>query len=432
VARYRLLALASAPLLSLAIAVPLAAVAAGPAAAASPPATSSTVAAQGASYLAGLINAAGFVPTSSGTADLNSTAQAILALHAAGVGGTKADAAASYLSTHVATYLGGGTAATDDAGKLAYAILVATATGANPTAYGTPSTNLVARLLATQNTYTTDGAVDAGLFGASDPTYDGATRQGLALAALHAAGVTNAAGSGWLVSQQCADGGWEAYRSSTTAACTAPDPVNFDGEDTNSTAYATEGLVAQGVTPTHAPQTFLHTLQATGGDFGYFGGSADPNSTGLVLQALAALGEDASGTSWAKGTATPYTALAGFQLGCGTTAPGAFFFPGSSAANLLATLQAIPGAAGAAFPLSARTLAAAAPSACPVVVRTSAPAAASTPAPTPSAAVEGTASQLPFTGSNDTVLLVIAALALLASGTAVVGLSQRRAGAHRP
>ena len=48
----------------------------------------------------------------------------------------------------------------------------------SPTSFG--GTNLVARLLATQRTTGTD----AGLFGAQDPTFDGAYRQGLALAAL--------------------------------------------------------------------------------------------------------------------------------------------------------------------------------------------------------------------------------------------------------
>ena len=59
------------------------------------------------------------------------------------------------------------------------------------------------------------------------PTFDGAFRQGLALAALAAAGVpkTNARVPGriaWLAHQQCANGLWEAYRSDTSMACLRP------------------------------------------------------------------------------------------------------------------------------------------------------------------------------------------------------------------
>jgi hypothetical protein len=421
VAHRRLLTLVSAPVLSLAIA----AFAAGPAAAAgvTPPAASTAVAHQGASYLAGLINGSGFIPTSGGTADLGSTAQAILALHAAGVGGTKAAAAATYFSAHVETYITPPASTPVDPGRLAYAILVAEATGADPTAYGTPSTDLVAQLVATQRT----SGADIGLFGAAAPTFDGAFRQGLALTALSAAGVTNVAGTTWLTGQQCSDGGWEAYRSSTVTACTAPDPANFDGEDTNDTAFAVEGLVAQGSTPVAATVTFLHTIQASDGGFGDFGGSADPDSDGLVLQALAALGEDASSPAWTKGTKTPYTSLASFQLSCATATPGAFFFPGSTAPSLFALLQAIPGAAAAPFPIAAGALAAGAPSNCPAVT-TSTSVAPIAPAPV---AVEGTTSTLPFTGSDDTALVVIALL-FLASGTGALGVSRRRAGADRP
>jgi LPXTG-motif cell wall-anchored protein len=48
------------------------------------------------------------------------------------------------------------------------------------------------------------------------------------------------------------------------------------------------------------------------------------------------------------------------------------------------------------------------------------------------AVVAGTTSTLPFTGSNDTMVLLIIALAFLGSGAAAVGVSRRRAGAHRP
>lgn len=398
------------------------------AASAATPAASTAVAQQGASYLVSQINSSGFIPLSGGGADLGSTVQAVLALHAAGVGGTSATAAETYLAANAAAYLGGGTAATDDPGRLARLIMVAVASGADPTAYGSTSINLVARLLATQNQYTVDGPVDAGLFGGADPTFDGALRQGLALAALSAAGVTNTAGTGWLVSQQCADGGWESYRTSTATACTPADPVNFDGEDTNSTALAVEGLVAQGVTAPVSPKTFLLAIQGSDGGFGFFGDAADPDSTGLVIQALVALGEDPSSSTWTKGSATPFTALASFQLGCSTATPGAFVFPGISGANMFATLDAIPGAAGTPFPLTASTLAPSATSSCVVAPAptTSAP---TTPAPT--ATVAATGATLPNTGGSDTFLLLIVAGVCVVSGAGSIAVSRRRTGTHQ-
>ena len=69
----------------------------------------------------------------------------------------------------------------------------------------------MARLLATER----QSGVDAGLFGTQDPTFDGAFRQGLSLAALAAAGITTgsqvSAAVAWLTHQQCPDGGWTSY-----------------------------------------------------------------------------------------------------------------------------------------------------------------------------------------------------------------------------
>ena len=129
----------------------------------------------------------------------------------------------------------------DGPGQLALLILDAHALGVSPTSFG--GTDLVARLLATQRT---TGA-DAGLFGVQDPTYDGAYRQGLSLAALAAVGTTSGAAvtaaESWLTGQQCGDGGWTSY---ITAAnpCNGK-PAKYEGPDTNSTALAVEGLEAQ-------------------------------------------------------------------------------------------------------------------------------------------------------------------------------------------
>jgi len=434
-AHRRLLALASISLIPAALVLTSALPAQAAAAPHAAPAASQAVAAQGAAYLAGQIGASGYIPSSTGGADLGSTAQAVLALHAAGAGGTKATAAADYLAHHAADYLGTAGPSTDNPGELAYLILVAVASGQDPTAYGTPATDLVSRLEATRGQ---DGKPqDAGLFGAADPTYDGAFRQGLALAALHAAGVTDTAASGWLTTQQCADGGWQAYRANTSVPCDPADAATFSGEDTNSTAMALQGLVAQGVTPAADALTFLRGLQNSDGGFGYTGGATDANSTGVVLQALAAAGVDAS--TWTKGTATPYSALAALQLSCSSSTPGAFDYQGPPAnANLAATLQAVLGAADAAFPIAPATLAADAPSECPSVTATPTATATTTTAaqaeasPTAAPSSPVTAGEmLPYTGSSDTWLLTGVGLALLVIGAAALVTGQRRTRAHR-
>ena len=53
---------------------------------------------------------------------------------------------------------------------------------------------------------------NVGLYGSSDPTYDGVFRQSLAILGLHAAGQTpDPTAIDWLLDQQCADGGFSSY-----------------------------------------------------------------------------------------------------------------------------------------------------------------------------------------------------------------------------
>jgi hypothetical protein len=202
---------------------------------------------------------------------------------------------------------------------------------------------------------TTHNSTDVGLFGASDPTYDGAFRQSLGILAETIGGVHDTAAINWLVHQQCADGGWTAYRSDLTKPCPATDLGTFTGEDSNSTALAMQALHAAGVTPTHDPLPFLHGLQSSDGGFSYIAGSGtDPNSTGVVLQALAAVGEDATGATWTVSGHTPVDALMASWLNCGSADPGAFSSPYSSGhGDLVAAVQAVWGAEGKAFPFTA-------------------------------------------------------------------------------
>lgn len=322
-------------------------------AATSPPSLpQATQAKAAAKWLATQVNANGYIPstTTPGAPDLDATANTVLALASAGVGTGKANSALTYLEGHVSSYVT--VSGSDGPGQLALLILDAHALGVAPTSFG--GTDLVARLLATQRT--TGG--NAGLFGAQSPMFDGAYRQGLALAALAAAGIRSGAtvtkAESWLSAQQCSDGGWTSYITSSNP-CTG-DPANFEGPDTNSTALAVEGLKAQhalGATAAAKALQFLTGAQDADGGWAYepnsatAPGSTDPDSTALVFQALLALGTPPSAPKLSK-AADPVAVLDSFQIASGSGA-GALAFPGISGPNLLATYEAVPALAGVTF-----------------------------------------------------------------------------------
>jgi hypothetical protein len=327
--------------------------------AASPTADPALAASYGGGWLAGQAHADGSFQLLSNTyAD---TATAALALAAAGVAPNQFQAAVTYLHDHVSDFLSAG--GTDDPGSLGLIIMAAVAGGQNPTNFN--GQDLVATLKATRDKRA------PGLYGSKDPTFDGATRQSLALMGLRAAATTDGPALGWLQTQQCPDKGWQAYRADTSAPCQATDLANFSGEDTNSTAVATQALVAQGAAaPQGNPLDWLKGAQSSDGGFGVLVGSAtDANSTGLVLQAIVAGGEAPTQGRWvtSKGS-TPDSALLALQIGCEGAAAdrGAFAFqPDQSGAlkpNGFATAQAVPGAAAKPFPLATGAPSQAAPS----------------------------------------------------------------------
>ncbi len=308
---------------------------------------------QGASWLARQLTPTGYVPSSTtpGQADLEATANTVLALASAGVDPSGARTALGYLGSHLNQYVTVGSA--DGPGQLALLILDAHALGVDPRTFA--GTDLVARLLATEQ--------PSGLFGSQDPTFDGAFRQGLSLAALAAAGVIGSPQAdtaiGWLTSQQCPDGGWTS--DITVANPCNGDPAMFVGPDTNSTALAVEGLAAQGaLTPPSAAKAlaFIAGAQDADGGWGFFpntagaAGSTDPDSTALVVQAAVALGQSPSGPLFVKSGGDPMSALLSFQF---TSGPGrgALYFPGSPTPDVLATYQGVPALAGVAVPFVA-------------------------------------------------------------------------------
>ena len=136
---------------------------------------------------------------------------------------------------------------------------------------------------------------DAGLFGSADPTYTGVYRQSLSLLALQAAGVTPpSVAVNWLLSQQCADGGFQGYTTSASA-CAAPDSTNYAGEDSNTTGLALEALSSLGEQlAAQKAADWLVAHQNTDLGFAYYPDQAtnanppasDANSTAIALIGL--------------------------------------------------------------------------------------------------------------------------------------------------
>lgn len=322
---------------------------------AAPPPSSAAVAAAG--WLAAqfdpttsLIESA-FVP---GAADGVESAYAATSLRLVGGNDSVAidavDALESIVDTTVVDTTG-----KDLPGPLARFILAAVSVGKDPRSFG--GTDLVARLEATLQT----SGANAGRFGVQNALYDGAFRQGLALAALsmvtpRPASIGVDGGSidelpavAWLRGQQCSDGSWMPTRDDLAAAC-AFDPATFSGPDTNSTAMSVLGLHAVGADIAVDPLPWLTSIRNADGGWsfdGKAGSNTDPDSTGLVIAALRALGTPAD-------TKTT-NALLGFQIGGEAPADqlGAFYFPfGEPEPNLAATNDAVLGLSTSVWPAS--------------------------------------------------------------------------------
>ena len=266
----------------------------------------------------------------------------------------------------------GGTAAPSGADlpeRLASLILLANTTGSNPRSFGEPGVDLVARAEAMY------GQVVPGFYGYQEP-WSSVQDQSLMVIALQAVGATPPTlAIDWLADQQCTGGsnpqsslgGWQASRATTGNSlddCSAPDPLNYSGPDTNSTAFAIQALQYLGRTaPLAAAATFLQNAQAasgpSAGGFPWFaGGDVDANSTALVLQAITAMGQIPS--AWSVGGATPLAVLESFQLSSPASDAGSLFAswnPGVP--DLLASYQGVWGLSLSAFPfpvLAGRTV----------------------------------------------------------------------------
>lgn len=188
-------------------------------------------------------------------------------------------------------------------------------------------------------------SLPSGLYGSTDPTYDGVWRQSLALIAQHGVDVEPAAAAvDWLAGQQCANGAFAAYRATPAKACDAKLMV-----DTNSTAAAVQALAALGGhdTATAKAVTWLKSVQNKDGGWGYApGGASDADSTSVVIGALTAAGD--APAEVLKSGKSPYDALLELSLPCAEG--GAFAYQpdkkGKLTANADATAAAVVGALG--------------------------------------------------------------------------------------
>ncbi|MGW3120905.1 prenyltransferase/squalene oxidase repeat-containing protein [Streptomyces sp. NPDC001107] len=186
-----------------------------------------------------------------------------------------------------------------------------------------------------------------GLYGTSDPKYDGVWRQSLALLAQDTVGVKPAAKAvDWLAGQQCANGAFAPFRADTAKACDAKLMV-----DTNSTGAAVQALAALGghESGTGKAISWLKSVQNKDGGWGYApGGASDANSTSVVIGALTAVGEKPDQV--VKDGKSPYDALLKLALPCDGDGSGAFAFQpdkkGKLSANADATAAAVVGALG--------------------------------------------------------------------------------------
>ena len=311
---------------------------------------------RGAQWMANQIRVNGGYLKNFGTPDATDTAYAVIGMRAAGVDKGASNLAVAWLKTKIGAKLRSG--GQDSPGALAEYIMAAVAYGQNPRTFGGngPNNNLVRRMLDTQHVTGTD----KGLFGAQDPTYDGAFRQGLALGALAAVHIPKTDrrivdAISWLKKQQCANGLWTSYRADTSVACPPADPNLFTGPDTNSTGWAVQGLTAWGVHSNDAGVlSSLDAIQSSDAGFPYIaaaGQASDPNSTALAIQTINAAGSAPSAGMWVKTNQTPVTALLKYQLGCKSAGFGAFQFPGTPGPNIFATVQAAPALTGKTLPL---------------------------------------------------------------------------------
>jgi hypothetical protein len=280
-------------------------------------------------YLASKQQSNGSIPAFS---PIGSTADAVLAIVAAGTGRDTMLKALGYLHAQVTA------GNVNTIGLRAKVAMAVEATGRDPRNYA--GHNLLREI---RSTIGSNGRFDtASVFDES-----------LALLALEGAGATPPATAvAWLAGAQCPDGGWQydepyvPFADDAHCLSTVSPGTDYFESDTNTTAYAVQALEAAGTTSfTHHPFAFFTSLRdLTHGGWVYTWGytTTDANSTGLVLQAYRAAKKTVPTGALGAIRALQYSACGAF----------AYSWNGSArtGADTGATVGAVPGLLLRAFP----------------------------------------------------------------------------------
>jgi hypothetical protein len=269
---------------------------------------------------------------------VGSTADAVLAVSAAGQGRAFRAAALSYLRAQVEA----GTVTTP--GLQAKVAMAAVAAGWNPRQFG--GMNLIAELrskIGPTGQIAGTGPFDHALVALALEAHRGAPPKGQPVRNM----------LGWLLAAQCPNGGWafdEPYDPATDDAnCFNGQPDDFFTADTNTTAYVVMALLFAGRDGWGTdPFDYFRAARDVGeGGHGGWGftpefSTTDANSTALVMQSFIAAGKRVP-----RGGAAALRAL---QHDC-----GAFAFTWDQTApgppDVGATIGAVPGLLEVAFPL---------------------------------------------------------------------------------
>lgn len=294
----------------------------------------------------------GVLQTAYGTesySDYGLTADAVLALAATGAGKTAAAEATAQLARHVGDYTGAGTDETYS-GATAKVLLLAEVEGVDPTNFG--GRDLVGQLQGLQaTTGTAKGRFsDHSQYG----DYSNVLGQALAVIGLHRRSVDVSEAVAYLQLQQCPAGGVRLSEADT--ACTDDSTA-----DPDATGLALQAFVAAGATSAaDKAAAWLVAQQDADGSFKGAAVTATPNanSTGVIAAGLAAHGDSAP-----LGRAQAW--LRSVQLGCSAETPdrGAVAYDPTARDTAAtggippqawdqfrrATFQAVPGIAGVSY-----------------------------------------------------------------------------------
>jgi hypothetical protein len=400
-----------------------------------------TAAERAAAYLAANLADGDHVVGAYGT-DLGQTADVVLALSSTSAQRSTRDAAAAYLAAHVDDYVHGAAYADGSpgaekkganyAGPTGKAIVAALAAGQDPRSFG--GFDLVGEL---QDLMVTSGS-KAGRFSDDSAYGDYSNPYGQAfdiIALRRATGDVPAAAVTYLLTAQCADGGFSDTYPASPKACTS---------NPDATGLALQALVAAGVgdaasdASCAASKALAWLLAHDASNGSYASAAVNPGAPkpNVNSTAYAALGLTAAATA----TSAQVTYLSGVQ-----NADGGLPIEPTSAdhsSNLLATAQALNALTRSTFLSIGTSPVAAAKPACRVTAsptKTSTPTKTRTSKPTTphgaatggsSTVAAGAAGRLPRTGA-DPFGPGLAGLALVVVGGAAIALSRRPRGARQ-